>query len=78
VSGSATQQIVNRAWSFAHMLRDDGLSYMGYTEQPFPPQAREPALDTATSSSDSSVRFAVRMGFAKERERLAKSMVNHR
>lgn len=28
-----TQQIVNRAWSYAHVLRDDGLSYMGYTEQ---------------------------------------------
>ena len=33
MSGSATQQIVNKAWSFAHVLRDDGLSYMGYTEQ---------------------------------------------
>lgn len=33
MSGNATQQIVNRAWSFAHVLRDDGLSYMGYTEQ---------------------------------------------
>lgn len=28
-----TQQIVNHAWNFAHALRDDGLSYMGYTEQ---------------------------------------------
>ncbi|MCC7494000.1 MAG: SAM-dependent DNA methyltransferase [Fimbriimonadaceae bacterium] len=28
-----SQQIVNRAWSFAHVLRDDGLSYMAYTEQ---------------------------------------------
>ncbi len=28
-----TQQIVNRAWSYAHVLRDDGLSYMAYTEQ---------------------------------------------
>ena len=28
-----TQQIVNKAWSFAHLLRDDGLSYMAYTEQ---------------------------------------------
>ena len=28
-----TQQIVNKAWSFAHVLRDDGLSYMAYTEQ---------------------------------------------
>lgn len=28
-----TQQIVNRAWSFAHVLRDDGLSYLAYTEQ---------------------------------------------
>ena len=28
-----SQQIVNHAWNFAHALRDDGLSYMGYTEQ---------------------------------------------
>ena len=28
-----TQQIVNKAWSFANLLRDDGLSYMAYTEQ---------------------------------------------
>ncbi|WP_417746685.1 N-6 DNA methylase [Rosistilla oblonga] len=28
-----TSQIVNKAWNFAHVLRDDGLSYMGYTEQ---------------------------------------------
>ena len=28
-----TRQIVNKAWSFAHLLRDDGLSYMDYTEQ---------------------------------------------
>ena len=28
-----TQQIVNKAWSFAHLLRDDSLSYMAYTEQ---------------------------------------------
>ena len=28
-----SQQIVNRAWNFAHVLRDDGLSYMPYTEQ---------------------------------------------
>lgn len=28
-----TQQIVNKAWSFAHVLRDAGLSYMAYTEQ---------------------------------------------
>jgi type I restriction enzyme M protein len=30
---SDTQQIVNRAWNYAHVLRDDGLSYMAYTEQ---------------------------------------------
>jgi type I restriction enzyme M protein len=30
---TATQQIVNKAWNFAHVLRDDGLSYMAYTEQ---------------------------------------------
>mgnify|MGYP000075105983 CR=1 FL=1 len=29
---NATQQIVNKAWNFAHVLRDDGLSYMAYTE----------------------------------------------
>ena len=28
-----SQQIVNRAWNFAHVLRDDSLSYMAYTEQ---------------------------------------------
>ena len=28
-----TSAIVNKAWNFAHVLRDDGLSYMGYTEQ---------------------------------------------
>ena len=30
---NATQQIVSKAWNFAHVLRDDGLSYMGYAEQ---------------------------------------------
>ena len=28
-----TRQIVNKAWSFCHVLRGDGLSYMQYTEQ---------------------------------------------
>src|SRR4029077_6968919 len=28
-----SQQIVNKAWNFAHVLRDEGLSYMAYTEQ---------------------------------------------
>ncbi|MDY0166300.1 MAG: N-6 DNA methylase [Thermoguttaceae bacterium] len=28
-----TQNIVNKAWNFANVLRDDGLSYMAYTEQ---------------------------------------------
>jgi len=28
-----TQQIVSKAWNFAHVLRDDGLSFLGYTEQ---------------------------------------------
>ncbi len=23
-----TQQVVSKAWNFAHVLRDDGLSYM--------------------------------------------------
>ena len=30
---NATRQIVNRAWNFALVLRDDGLLYMAYTEQ---------------------------------------------
>jgi len=30
---TASTQIVNKAWNFAHVLRDDGLSYMAYTEQ---------------------------------------------
>ncbi len=30
---NTTQQIVNKAWNFAHVLRDDRLSYMAYTEQ---------------------------------------------
>jgi type I restriction enzyme M protein len=30
---NASQQIVNKAWNFAHVLRDDELSYMAYTEQ---------------------------------------------
>jgi len=33
MAGNPTQQIVNKAWNFAHVLRDDGLSYMAYTEQ---------------------------------------------
>lgn len=33
MSNSQTQQIVNKAWNFAHVLRDEGLSYMAYTEQ---------------------------------------------
>lgn len=30
---NVSQQIVSKAWNFAHVLRDEGLSYMGYTEQ---------------------------------------------
>jgi len=30
---NSSQQIVNKAWNFAHVLRDDGLSYMAYVEQ---------------------------------------------
>ena len=33
MANNSTQQIVNKAWNFAHVLRDDGLSYMAYTEQ---------------------------------------------
>jgi len=32
-NGNNSQQIVNKAWNYAHVLRDDGLSYMAYTEQ---------------------------------------------
>ena len=28
-----TQQVVSKAWNFAHVLRDDGLSYMAHVEQ---------------------------------------------
>src|SRR3954452_1204426 len=30
---TATQQVVSKAWNFAHVLRDDGLSYLAYIEQ---------------------------------------------
>jgi type I restriction enzyme M protein len=30
---SDSQQIVNKAWNFAHVLCDGGLSYMAHTEQ---------------------------------------------
>ena len=30
---SDTKQIVDRAWSYAHVLRDEGLSYLAYIEQ---------------------------------------------
>ena len=30
---TTSQQIVSKAWNFAHVLRDDGLSYMAYVEQ---------------------------------------------
>ncbi len=33
MSQNDSQQIVNKAWNFAHVLRDDGMSYMAYTEQ---------------------------------------------
>jgi type I restriction enzyme M protein len=33
MTSNQSQQIVNKAWNFAHVLRDDGLSYMAYTEQ---------------------------------------------
>lgn len=29
---TASQQIVSKAWNFAHVLRDDGPSYMVYVE----------------------------------------------
>lgn len=32
MSSNASQQIVNKAWNFAHVPRDDGLSYTAYTE----------------------------------------------
>jgi len=30
---TASQQFVAKAWNFAHVLRDEGLSYLAYTEQ---------------------------------------------
>ena len=33
VQAKDTKKIVDKAWNFAHVLRDDGLSYMAYTEQ---------------------------------------------
>src|SRR5271157_4728751 len=30
---TGTQQVVSKAWNFAHVLRDDGLSCMAYVEQ---------------------------------------------
>lgn len=30
---NASRQIVNKAWNFAHVLRDDGLSYLVCMEQ---------------------------------------------
>ena len=30
---NTSQQIVNKAWSFARVRRDDRLSYMAYAEQ---------------------------------------------
>jgi hypothetical protein len=33
MSQNDSQPIVITAWNFAHILRDDGLSYMAYTEQ---------------------------------------------
>ncbi|MFO0903199.1 MAG: type I restriction-modification system subunit M N-terminal domain-containing protein [Pirellulales bacterium] len=54
---TASQQIDSKAWNFAHFLRDDGLSYMAYTEQItfllFLKMADEPAsmlLDRRTAS----------------------------
>ena len=54
---NATQQIVNKAWHFAHVLRDGGLPYMAYTaqitfllflktahEQTLPPHKRAPIV----------------------------------
>lgn len=32
-NGSQTQQIVAKAWNFCHVLREEGLSYLSYTEQ---------------------------------------------
>ena len=33
MSNNASQQIVNAAWNFAHVLRDDRFSYIAHTEQ---------------------------------------------
>ncbi len=44
-----SQQIVAKAWKFAHVLRDDGLSYMAYTEQITFLPAQEIADDMQTA-----------------------------
>lgn len=33
LGSSASRQIVNKAWNFTHVPRNDGLSCMAYTEQ---------------------------------------------
>src|SRR4029077_16522607 len=33
MSADTQQVVVSKAWNFAHVLRDDGLSYMAYVEQ---------------------------------------------
>jgi hypothetical protein len=38
---NASQQIVNKAWSFAHVLRDDGLSYLQTALEQFAAVAAE-------------------------------------
>ena len=33
MTDTSTPQLVAKLWSFCHVLRDDGLSYLDYTEQ---------------------------------------------
>ena len=73
VGVSAEQQIVNKAWNFAHILRDDWLSYMAYTEQitryPFDPARakddkyyrvhRQMKFGAYTASFESGIKFRI-------------------
>ncbi len=47
-----TMQIVDKAWNFAHVLRDDGLLYMAYTEQITFPTARESSAEGPESRAE--------------------------
>ena len=49
-----TKKIVDKAWNFAHVLRDDGLSYMAYVGQItflLLPKKRPPCSKNETSQT---------------------------